>query len=267
MPRWNRSYYDSLVERFRQITDGLGDRLDQVATGRTTPKLENIRIGSARKVTAATCYFDIHNFSGRTGNADAATLKRALLLLDSLVPAVMQVMYDHGGYVEKNTGDGIMSIHGADTDDRTAADDALDAASASLFVLDELVNPYLRSHGVREVEAKLGIDLGQLLIARIGLPTGSAPHPRNFLTAVGPAANIAHSLQEHAAPNSIIVGDSVKLNASSRHNPFFWDVTPSWWNWVYRDDPTKYYRIWAYTRRRSKPGAGGLLSALLSSTD
>lgn len=265
MPLWNRSYYDSLVEQFQQITDGLDDRLDKVVAGRTTPKPESIRIGSARKVSAATCFFDIDNFSSRTGSANPDTLKSALLLLDCVIPSIMQVMYDHGGYVEKNTGDGIMAIIGADSDDQKTADDALDAAAASLFVVDELVNPYLQTHGVDKVSAKLGIDLGNLLIARIGRPTGSAPHPRNFLTAVGPAANIAHSLQDYAPPNSILVGDFVKRGASGWHDGYFRNVTPSWWNWVYSNAPSVTYNVWEYTRRRIKPHTGSVLSELLDS--
>ena len=104
-------------------------------------------------------------------------------MLDVTIPMVMQVIYDFGGYIEKNTGDGIMAVLGAELDDVEASDNALSANATTIFyLLTEMINPYLQSVGIAPINARIGIDLVTLLIARLGVPTGSAKHDRNFLT-------------------------------------------------------------------------------------
>src|SRR5215204_3443942 len=98
MPTWNSTYYESLVDRFSEITNGLDDRLDAVADGRIAPAVEDLTIGSARKLRAAVLFFDIRGFSSRT--ASFANMKKALQMLDCVIPIVEYLVYDHGGYVE-----------------------------------------------------------------------------------------------------------------------------------------------------------------------
>ncbi len=141
MPNWNAEYYETLVDRFSDITDGLDDRLDAIVDGRIAPAVDDIPIGSARKLRAATLVFDIRGFSSRT--TTVANMKKALQMLDCVIPMVEHIVHDHGGYVEKNTGDGVMAIIGAGSEDEDAANTALDVATASLYVLKNLVNDYL----------------------------------------------------------------------------------------------------------------------------
>ena len=115
-------------------------------------------------------------------------------MLDCVIPMVMQVIHDHDGYVEKNTGDGVMAVFGVDEADQ-GANAALDAALTIFYVQKVLVNPYLAGLGIPPVAARIGIDLGPLLLARIGVASGTARQQRNFLTAVGPAAKCGLQVQ------------------------------------------------------------------------
>jgi class 3 adenylate cyclase len=216
MPNWDSRYYGSLVERVSEIVDGLDDRLDSVIDGRIAPAVENLVIGSARRLRVAAFFFDIRGFSSRTGSGRLDETKRALLMLDVVIPMVMHIVYDYGGYVEKNTGDGVMAIIGSEAvrSDSDAANAALDIATISFYLLNNLVNPYLTSKGIDAVDARIGIDLGTLLLARIGTPKGSAQQDRSFLTAVGSAANLAAHLQQMAGTNQIWVGDLIRQNAA-----------------------------------------------------
>src|SRR5690606_26617997 len=148
-------------------------------------------------------------------------------MLNCVIPMLMSVVYDHDGYVEKNTGDGFMAIIGADASDskEDAANKALDVATISFYVLQNVINPFLIHNGIEEVRARIGIDLGQLIIGRVGLHTGSAKHERNFLVAVGPTANIASKIQGKAGTDEIWVGDLVKQHARDDRQKFFKDVT------------------------------------------
>ena len=165
MPAWTTAYLDTLQEQFNTLTAGLHDRLDAVADGRVVPAVDDITIGSGRSLRAAVLFFDIRGFSTRAGSPDPQELKRTLLMLDCVIPVVMHIIHDHGGYVEKNTGDGVMGIIGADGTDAEAANESLDAALTIFYALSTIVNPFLTQLGIPPVDARIGIDIGPLMLA------------------------------------------------------------------------------------------------------
>ena len=177
-------------------------------------------------------------------------MKKSLFMLDCVIPMIMNVIHDFGGYVEKNTGDGVMAILGIEEDDDEGVNVALDIATTSLYVIKNLVNPFLESFGVSNVNMTVGIDLGTLLIARIGVPTGSAKVDRSFLTAVGPSANPACHIQQMAGENEIWVGDNIYTHAMDYRKGFFYDKTPVGWIWTYKHDASIPYKIWHYDAYR-----------------
>lgn len=236
-------------------------RLDAVADGRVAPAVDDIAIGSGRKVSACVIFFDIRNFTQRTSSDDASTLKRTLFLLNCVIPAMMRVLYRYGAYVEKNTGDGLMAVLGVDTSAQDTAKNALDAAAEMFYVLHYLVNPILATQQIQAVDARIGLDMGPLLLARIGLPTGSSAHERSSLTAVGPAANRACKLQGLAGTNEIWCGDAVQRSAPMDRLNLFADVTPDHWNWSYSGSNAP-YRCWRYDGVADDPFATILGSAL-----
>jgi len=259
MPNWDRAYADSLTERFDQTLDGLSDRLDDVARGRVVPAVEDIAIGSGRAVDAAVLFFDIRDFTGRSGSFMPDDLKTSLLLLDCVIPMVMHIVHDFGGYVEKNTGDGVMAVIGIGKTYTEAANASLDIATTTFHAIDKIINPAIAAIGLQPVSARIGINMGSMLLARIGLPTGAARIDRSFLTAVGPAANLASKLQGMAGTNEIWCGDLVRANAHASRQQFFLDVTPSPWPWTYYSVETGLntyapYQIWRYAAvRRELP--------------
>lgn len=253
MPDWTWDYILDLDDRLDEIVDGLKDRLDAVADGRVTPALDDLAIGSGRRMRAATLFFDIRGFSSLTSSADTATLKRTLFMLDCVLPMMMHVLHDHGAYIEKNTGDGLMAIIGAEETDAKAANEALSSATEMFYILSRTVNPKLQEYGIAPVDARIGIDLGTILLARIGVHSGTAKHPRNTLTAVGPSANLACKLQQSAGTNEIWCGDLVRRHAAQWRQSFFKDVTPPGWPWTYVDDPFNAYSIWHYDAEKQSP--------------
>lgn len=237
-------------------------RLDAVADGRVAPAVDDIVIGSGRKVTACVIFFDMRNFTQLTSSDDVNALKRTLFLLNCVIPAMMRVLYRYGAYVEKNTGDGLMAVLGVDTNAQVTAKNALDAAVEMFYVLHYLVNPILVAQGIQPIDARIGMDMGPLLLARIGLPTGSSAHERSSLTAVGPAANRACKLQGFAGTNEIWCGDAIQRAASMDRLHLLADVTPGNWNWHYTGS-NALYRCWRYDGVAEDPFATILGSALL----
>jgi class 3 adenylate cyclase len=253
MPKWNIDYFNALKEKFDSITNGLDDRIERVVDGRVAPALEDITIGSGRKMRAATLFFDIRGFSNLTSSADLHSLKKTLVMLDCVIPMVMQIVYDNDGYVEKNTGDGIMALIGVESDDKTAANNALNTATTIFYVLKNLINPFLAAQNINPVNARIGIDLGTILIARVGLPSGTAKQQRNFLTAVGPSANLSCKIQQQAGTNEIWTGDLIYQNAADWRKKYFKDKTPANWTWSYANSPSKKYNIWEYDAVKTDP--------------
>lgn len=218
-------------------------------------RLDDITIGSGRSVRAAVLFFDIEGFSSRTGTPGMDVLRQTLYMLDCVIPMVMHVVFDYGAYVEKNTGDGMMAVIGIEDDDASAANTALDIATVSIYVMRTLVNPWLVNQGIDPVNVKVTLDLGSPLLARIGTPKGQAKHDRSFLTAVGPAANLASKLQDMAGTNEIWVGDLIRTHAAGYRDTWFVNKTPTGWTWTWHGGPRngQTYRIWRYTGQRNDP--------------
>ncbi|WP_312704139.1 adenylate/guanylate cyclase domain-containing protein [Stenotrophomonas lactitubi] len=255
--------YNSYITAFAQSIPATIERLSEITNGRVAPAVADLSIGSARKVTAAVIFFDIRGFTRRTSSSQIEELKKTLFMLNCVIPSMMRVLFRHGAYVEKNTGDGLMAILGVGDDAATIASKALSACAEMLFVLDDIVNPVLQQYGIERVDARVGVDLGEILLARIGVPRGAANHDRSSLTAVGPAANIACKLQGMAGTNEIFCGDRLLAGESLLGRAFFVDVTPPDWTWVYSNGGAR-YSCWRYSRRATRPTpptilGGGLL--------
>jgi len=114
------------------------------------------------------------------------------------------------------------------------------------YVLHRVVEPALAERGLPAVHARIGIDHGQLLLARIGVPTGTARLPRNSLVAVGPAAIIASRLQGLASTDEIWVGDAMRSLAPAEWHSFFQARIPEHWPWVFGNDSSKRYWVWKF---------------------
>ena len=252
MPTWNLAYLQEVSNRLDSIVDGLSARLDSIVDGRTTPALEDIAIGSGRKMRAAILFFDIRGFTKRTNSADLEKLKETLYMLDCVIPIVMKVIYDHNGYIEKNTGDGVMAVIGAEENDEVAANNALDVSTAIFYVINNIINPHLQSVGIEKINARIGIDMGTLLFTRIGLASGTSKTKRNFLTAVGPCANLASKIQHMANTDEIWTGDLIKVNSRENRKSYFVDKTPSTWSWSYHNSNNS-YKIWHYNAIKLEP--------------
>jgi adenylate cyclase len=255
MPAWTRTYYEQLIERFEAITLNLDERLDDVVEGRVAPAIDDLSIGTARKLEAAILVFDIRGFTDRLADDDDETIRDALHMLDCVIPMLMHLVHDHAGYVEKNTGDGLLAVFAAVGGNNTAAvEAALNTAGIGFYLLRNLVNPYLYGQGIDPVDARIGIDFGKTLIARLGVPRGTAKHDRSFLTVVGATPNIATRIQGLAGTNQIWIGDlAYRLAAQWRHDKnLFRDVTPYDWKWQYRQSLDA-YRVWRYTGVRNAP--------------
>jgi class 3 adenylate cyclase len=252
---WGKEYYQVLCDKFESVTDKLNNRISAISDGTNNPTLEELTIGSAKKYRASVIFYDICSFSKRTNSSNKVDLDKALITLDVLLPMLIKIVFDYGGYVEKNTGDGIMAILGVGEDDYRIASYSLDAMTTMNYVVENLVNPFLIERDIDPIDGRLSADLGDIYISRIGTSKGRSEHEHSFLTVVGPPANIASHINDLAGENQILVGDLIKTQITDYRKEFFEDVSPSNWTWHYSGNTSKTYSIWHYKAVRKDPNS------------
>lgn len=234
--KWNPSFYDKL-NNFVKIKGERNTRLysDQISKAQTMPNLQGITIGSAKRMEAAIMFFDFANFTSTTSRL---SLEETLMILNISTVTVMKIVREWNGTVEKHTGDGVMAILGTETADQNdIAREAIETAQTIKYIMKSDVTPYLLGKGLPALDFRIGIEMGEILISRIGIRNMS------FLTAVGSAANRASKLENLAENNGITIGEKIAANLNNYLHKFLRKGDNDNWDWHYKgsDEPYNYY--------------------------
>lgn len=245
---WPKDLFDELRKQCRTTLGKTPRSESDISRARVLPSSDSFTLAGAKTVKAAALFFDLRGFTQRIHSDDLSARLEGLAVLNAVIPVVSRIVYGAGGYIEKNTGDGVMAIIGVEENDRDAVKNSILVALRISAALEQVINPELQRLGVAPTGARIGIDFGQLLLARVGLPTGTASMDRNFITAVGATANIACKIQQQAGTNEIWLGDSLRIHAPQEWLQWFREVSiPNWtWTWTPSGEP---YRIWNFVGR------------------
>ncbi len=111
-----------------------------------------------------------------------------VFLLNEFFAATGVATTNHGGWIDKFLGDGLLAIFGQDDGVEAGCRQALRAARAIDLALD-FVNAKLQAEIGRPLRVGMGIDAGPLLLGRIGY--GESVD----LTVIGSAVNVASRLE------------------------------------------------------------------------
>jgi adenylate cyclase len=242
---WDMHYRAELAQRFESAVARGEKSLAPLASAYVAPSMETLAIGESKKIWAVPYFFDVADFTDRVAGLRDDEVSEALIVLHALIPVVMSAVYDFGGYVEKNTGDGVFAIFPKDSTDEDVVTRALDCSLTTRALVSELVNPFLRTRGVEEVQFRLAMNYGEVAITRMGLPSGSSDFSRNFLVAVGTPANIASKIENACPAGETWVGDTIRQYAADFQQKYFTDVTPADWEWTYKSTGAP-YSMWRY---------------------
>ena len=99
-----------------------------------------------------------------------------------------EAIEEHGGFIDKFIGDGIMALFGLETDIRTACRQSISAAKKMAARLDE-INDQL-SHDLKEpLRIGIGLHVGDVILGEMGYKLATK------LTAIGDAVNTASRLE------------------------------------------------------------------------
>jgi len=145
-------------------------------------------LGSRKPVTVL--FSDLVGFTSLSERADPAAL---VAQLNRYLSAMVPMVFDNGGTLDKFIGDAIMAVWGI-VASRGAVEDAKAAVRAALGMRHVMVklNEAWRAEGVDPLAFGVGINHGEAIVGNIG---SYEPHERLDPTVIGDAVNLASRLE------------------------------------------------------------------------
>lgn len=127
-------------------------------------------------------------------------------ILNELFTVVTEIVFRHGGTVDKFVGDCVMAIWGAPREQPDHAQRALMAAEDMLRLV-EAANAGWQQRFGATAQLAIGINTGDAVVGNVGSET------RMEYTAIGDAVNVAARLETIARPSQILIAESTRSAA------------------------------------------------------
>ncbi len=157
-----------------------------------------IRLGGERRAVTV-LFSDIRGF---TAMAESMGPDAVATFLSEYFSEMVEVIFEHGGTLDKFIGDAIMALWGAPIAHSDDPDRALDAAIAMQKAIEELNRGWTAS-GRPEIGVGIGLSHGEVFAGNIG------SHRRLEYTVLGDAVNVAARLCAEAGPGEILVSEAL----------------------------------------------------------
>lgn len=161
--------------------------------------------GSSQNITIL--FADIRGF---TRISEHAPPEKIVNLLNRYFSAMTEIIFAHGGTLDKYLGDGLMALFGAPT---ATPDDASNALNAAVAMQRRLmgINRELREEGFPEIGVGMGLHTGEAIVGYIGSDR------RSEYTAIGDTVNTSSRLESNARGGEILISDATAQAAHSRY--------------------------------------------------
>jgi adenylate cyclase len=159
----------------------------------------SVRLGGSRRQVAV-LFSDIRNF---TSLAESMSPDDVARLLTDYFTVMVEIVFEHGGTLDKFMGDALMALWGAPIARSDDADRAIRAAIAMQRALRRLNQEWHR-RGRPTLSAGIGISSGDVFAGNIGSDR------RLEYTVIGDTVNIAARLCSEAGPGEILVSGSLR---------------------------------------------------------
>lgn len=167
---------------------------------------ESFKLGGVNQ-TITVLFADIRGF---TSISEHAQPEKIVSLLNRYFSAMTDIIFAHGGTLDKYLGDGLMALFGAPTGTPEDASNALNAAVAMQRRILS-INMELREQGLSEIGVGIGLHTGEATVGYIG------SERRSEYTAIGDTVNTASRLESNARGGEILVSDATAKAARSRY--------------------------------------------------
>lgn len=158
---------------------------------------DSFRLGGVNQ-TVTVLFADIRGF---TAISEREKPEKVVSLLNKYFSAMSEIIFSHGGTLDKYIGDGLMAIFGAPT---VGEEDALNAVKAAVTMQKQVakLNDELRSEGYEGISIGIGLHTGEATIGYIG------SEKRSEYTAIGDTVNLAARLESNAGGGQILMSEA-----------------------------------------------------------
>ncbi len=171
-----------------------GAVVDQVLRG----ELPARHVGKRQQVTVL--FGSIVSFSSLTEEGRPEDI---VGLLNELYSLVTEVIFRHGGIVDKFIGDSVMAAWGTPTPEPNHASRALDAADDILRFVSVANDDWEQRFGIR-IRMAIGLNTGECIAGSLG------SDKRLDYTLIGDVVNVAARLEREAAPDQVLITEATR---------------------------------------------------------
>ncbi|MDI1243259.1 MAG: adenylate/guanylate cyclase domain-containing protein [bacterium] len=158
---------------------------------------DSFRLGGVNQ-TITVLFADIRGF---TAISEREKPEKVVGLLNKYFSAMSEIIFAHGGTLDKYIGDGLMAIFGAPT---VGEEDALNAVKAAVTMQKQVakLNAELRAEGYENIAIGIGLHTGEATIGYIG------SDKRSEYTAIGDTVNLAARLESNAGGGQVLMSEA-----------------------------------------------------------
>jgi adenylate cyclase len=167
---------------------------------------DEIQLGGAKRQVVV-LFSDIRGF---TSLSERMSPDEIASLLTAYFTEMVEIVFEHGGTLDKFMGDALMALWGAPLDREDDADCAVRAAIAMQRAISRL-NSRWGQQGRQTISVGIGINVGEVFAGNIG------SQRRLEYTVIGDAVNTAARLCSEAGPGDILI--ALPLYMSLRQPP------------------------------------------------
>jgi class 3 adenylate cyclase/HAMP domain-containing protein len=146
---------------------------------------------------------------GFTPLAESRDAEQVVGLLNELFSVLSEIVFRHGGTVDKFIGDCIMAVWGAPIPQEDHAARALAAAEDMMRFLETANEEWKEKYDV-EIRLGIGVNSGEAIVGNVG------SDKRMEYTVIGDVVNIAARLEAIALPNQVLVAETTQKLAGDR---------------------------------------------------
>ena len=241
------AYYREQIGRVIDTLNKITTRPNPAPIGRVIPESDDIAIHNGRRLEATVMFLDICKFSSRP--CEGADEQMAIVQILSLFfTEMIRIIEDHGGVVEKNTGDGLMAYFAQnDLPGISIQQRALSCALTMFSAAETIINPLLVRSSIAPLQFRICMDHGLITVAKVG-----AARRFNGIVAVGTTANIASKMLAAAKADTILLGDMMCRGLPEAWIRRFITLETADTGWVYRQSNAP-YPFWRYFGRWKVP--------------
>ena len=180
--------------------------LPEVVVKQMLENPDSFKLGGVSQ-TITILFADIRGF---TRISEHAPPEKIVSLLNRYFSAMTEIIFAHGGTLDKYLGDGLMALFGAPT---TTPDDASNALNAAVAMQRRMlgINRELHDEGFPEIGVGMGLHTGEVVVGYIGSDR------RSEYTAIGDTVNTSSRLESNALGGEILLSDATAKAAHSRY--------------------------------------------------